>query len=110
MMFFLLGLAAGWAQSQPSTMALEITVDDHEQGRLSAPAVELVGESARWPMRDDGALPGDVANDGVWVVALDIAQTDTFDLWAVQPSVKSLDGSEWGLRPIEARVFETFEN
>ena len=83
MMFFLLGLAAGWAQSQPSMMALEISVDDQEQGRLSAPAVEIVGESARWQMLDDGTIPGDVAEDGVWVVALDIAQTErlVFRVW-----------------------------
>lgn len=34
-----------------------------------------------------------------------------YEVWAVQPSVVSeADGSEWGLRPIEARVFEIFEN
>jgi hypothetical protein len=39
-----------------------------------------------------------------------------FNVWAVQPTVKSLDGpgatpgSEWGLRPIEARVFEVYDN
>ncbi len=49
--------------------------------------------------------PPRVGNRALLDVADDVNYGNDFRVWAVQPSVTSLDGSEWGLRPIEARVF-----
>ena len=63
--FFLCGL--GLAHAQDDVLVVEVHLDDTAGQSLTAPTVFIKGgQSAPLGLRDDGSLPGDVAEDHIW--------------------------------------------
>ena len=80
-----MGIVSAFADS----LVVRVAVDDRQQGRLDAPTV--IVEGLETALLDNGALPGDVANDKIYVGQVNIQHQQSIVL-----QIQNADGSTIG--------------